>query len=127
MRRHLRFVRDESGQALIEFALVLPILITILFGIISFGIAYNHYLELTDATRVGARAAATQADQASACTTANAVVPATLSGAGVACTSTTVNGDPAVKVTGTFPFTISVYGLTLRSGNLTSIAVERVG
>jgi hypothetical protein len=41
--------------------------------------------------------------------------------------SATVNGDQAVRITATRPFTISVYGLTVRTGNLSSTATERVG
>ncbi len=41
-----------------EFALVLPILALLLFGVIQFGVAFNHYITLTDAVRAGARKAA---------------------------------------------------------------------
>ena len=41
-----------------EFALVLPILALLLFGVIQFGIVFNNYLTLTDAVRAGARKAA---------------------------------------------------------------------
>ncbi len=51
-------LRNEGGQAIVEFALVLPILMAILLGIIQFGIIFNNYITLTDATRAGARKAA---------------------------------------------------------------------
>ena len=41
-----------------EFALVLPILALLLFGVIQFGIVFNNYITLTDAVRAGARKAA---------------------------------------------------------------------
>ena len=44
---------------MVEFALVVPILCVVLFGILQFGALYNDYVTLTDATRVGARKAAT--------------------------------------------------------------------
>ena len=47
--------RDDSGQALVEFALVLPIFLLILFGIVEFARAWNIYEVLTDAAREGAR------------------------------------------------------------------------
>lgn len=50
---HLR--RTEKGQALVEMALVLPILLIIVFGIIEFGRIMNTYLILTNAAREGAR------------------------------------------------------------------------
>ena len=43
---------------MVEFVLVAPILLLLVFGIIQFGILFNHYLTLTDAVRAGARQAA---------------------------------------------------------------------
>lgn len=49
--------RDETGATAVEFALVLPILILLLFGIIQFSIAYNRLQGLHAAAREGARVA----------------------------------------------------------------------
>ena len=49
---------------MVEFALVVPILCVILFGVIQFGVLYNDYVTLTDATRVGARKAAVSRHEA---------------------------------------------------------------
>ena len=38
-----------------EFALVLPVLAMLLFAVIQFGIVFNNYVTLTDATRAGAQ------------------------------------------------------------------------
>jgi hypothetical protein len=46
----------EEGQSMVEFALVLPVLMIVLTGICSFGIALNQYMVLTNATNAGARA-----------------------------------------------------------------------
>jgi hypothetical protein len=43
----------ERGQAMVEFVIVLPILCMLLFGIVQFGITFNHYLTLTDSVRAG--------------------------------------------------------------------------
>ena len=51
-------MRTERGQTMVEFTLVLPVLLVVLFGIIQFGIAFNNYVALTDAVRAGARTAA---------------------------------------------------------------------
>ena len=48
----------DRGQTLVEFALVLPLLALLLFGVIQFGIVFNNYIDLTDAVRAGARKAA---------------------------------------------------------------------
>lgn len=57
--RHSRRLRagEERGATLVEFAIVLPVLMTLIFGIIEFGIVYNDYIGL----RQGARDAARQA------------------------------------------------------------------
>lgn len=48
----------EKGAAAIEFALVLPLLVLLIFGIVEFARAYNVYLSVTHAAREGARLAA---------------------------------------------------------------------
>jgi Flp pilus assembly protein TadG len=54
-----RASRDsESGQALIEFAFVFPILIVLLLSLMDFGIAVDHRDVLQGAVREGARSAA---------------------------------------------------------------------
>ncbi len=47
--------KDDRGAAAVEFALVLPILILIVFGIIEFGIAFAQQLSLNSGARQGAR------------------------------------------------------------------------
>ncbi|MGH9003198.1 MAG: TadE/TadG family type IV pilus assembly protein [Acidimicrobiia bacterium] len=46
---------SERGAALVEFALILPVLVVITFGMIGAGIAYNHKMDITYAAREGAR------------------------------------------------------------------------
>lgn len=50
-------VPEEGGQALLEFALVLPILLLLVLGIVSFGLYINADVTLQQAARIGARAA----------------------------------------------------------------------
>lgn len=52
-------MRAEEGANAVEFALVLPILIVLVFGIISGGMLYNQQLNITQAAREGARFGAT--------------------------------------------------------------------
>ena len=47
--------RRERGAAAVEFALVLPLLLTLLFGIIEFGWAYAQMLDVRHGAREGAR------------------------------------------------------------------------
>lgn len=45
----------ESGQALVEFALILPLFLMLIFGIIQFGIGLNYWLDLNRIANQGAR------------------------------------------------------------------------
>ena len=47
---------DGRGQSLVEFTLILPVFLLILFGMIEFGFVFSHDLTLEYATREGARA-----------------------------------------------------------------------
>lgn len=58
--RLARFRRDDRGAAAVEFALVLPILVVLVFGIVDFGRALFAYNYLTAAVREGGRFAAVQ-------------------------------------------------------------------
>lgn len=59
--------RGSRGQSLVEFALVFPIFILLLAGMIDFGLGLFQYMTLINATRDGARLAAT-ACTATSCT-----------------------------------------------------------
>lgn len=50
---------SERGQALIEFALILPVFLLILMGMLEFGSAYDHRTAMAYAVREGARVGAT--------------------------------------------------------------------
>jgi Flp pilus assembly protein TadG len=54
----LRLAKGERGTAVVEFALVAPLLFLIVFGIIEFGRILNAYNQLTQLAGQGARAAA---------------------------------------------------------------------
>jgi Flp pilus assembly protein TadG len=51
-------LRREDGQALVEFALVLPILLLVLLGIVDFSRATNYWDDATHLANLGARVAA---------------------------------------------------------------------
>jgi Flp pilus assembly protein TadG len=62
---HRRRATDrQSGAAAVELALVLPILLVLVFGIVDFGRAYNATISLTQAAREGARVRALGGDAA---------------------------------------------------------------
>lgn len=72
--------RARSGQALVEFAVALPVFVLLLFGMLEFGFAFNHHLTLEYATREGARTGAALANL----------------GGGTPCASSTVDADAEI-------------------------------
>ena len=50
---------SERGAALVEFALVLPLMMALILGLVTGGSAYNRKLSMTNAVREGSRFAAT--------------------------------------------------------------------
>jgi Flp pilus assembly protein TadG len=129
-------LRDDRGQTMVEFALVVPILCVVLFGVIQFGILFKNYVTLTDAARVGARKAAVSRHSATPAADAEAAVRKAASGmdkpcnggAGlcvtVAATAWQHGGD--VTVTATYPYDVSLLGQVVASGTLESKTTERV-
>ena len=56
--RLLHLLSREEGTALVEFALVLPVLLLLLLGVLDFGKAYNYWIDTTHlsaAVRAGRR------------------------------------------------------------------------
>lgn len=51
----MKYLRNERGQALVEFALILPILLILIMGIVQFGLVLNAYITIENASREGAR------------------------------------------------------------------------
>jgi Flp pilus assembly protein TadG len=122
--------RREKGQTLTEFALCLPILCLLLFGVIQFGIVFHHYVTLTDAVRAGGRQGAVSRDMPNP----TAVVVDRVrrsspsldqSKVGVAVSSSWVRGAD-VTVTATYPYTIDLLGIVVKSGTLSASTTERV-
>ena len=113
-----------------EFALVLPVLALILFAVIQFGIVFNNYVSLTDATRAGARKAAVSRQTSDPVGNAVAAVRASAkdlkqSDLNVTVTSTW-QPTADVSVAATYPYSISLLGMVVKSGRLTSTTTERV-
>jgi len=128
MKRRIR-TRDDNGQTMVEFILVLPVLLIVLFGIFQFGITFKNYISLTDAVRAGARTAAVSrnsanpaADTIARVKSASDLTPASVA---VTVTSTWVHGDDVV-VTGKYPYSISLFGVVVASGQLSTTTTERV-
>jgi len=115
-----------------EFALVLPILSLLLFGIIQFGLVFNNYLTMTDAVRAGARKGAVARHLSDPEGSATAAVRAAATDLRQSDLNVSVSANPGwtsgseVTVTANYPYRISLLGLVIQSGRMNSTTKERV-
>jgi Flp pilus assembly protein TadG len=127
-------LRSERGQALVEFAFVLPLLVVLLLGVIQVGMLLNNYINLTDAARVGARKAISV--RLGGVTPDDAAQAVRDSAGSLKQDQLTVTVDDPdwnapgseITVTATYPYTIDIplIGLTITSGTITATAKERL-
>jgi Flp pilus assembly protein TadG len=132
-RRHR--IRSDRGQTAVEFALIAPILLTLLLGIVQAGIAFHDYLAVTDAARAAARQAVearvsgvTSADVTKAAQDAASDLDKaklTVALANPTDPTFTTPGS-TLTVTVTYPYSINVLGLVVASGSLTSKMTGRL-
>ena len=123
-------LRGEGGQTAVEFAIVVPILLLVVFAVVQFGMVFNNNVTLTDAVRAGARVGTVSRlapDPTAAVVTRVRAAAVNLHAADldVSVASTWVHGGD-VTVTATYPYSISLLGLVVKSGRLHSTTIERV-
>jgi Flp pilus assembly protein TadG len=132
-RHTLTRFRGDRGQSMVEFAVVLPIIVMLFLAIWQLGVGFHNYLAITDAARVGARAAAVnRASSTGPCQAAKNAIQATVSTAQWSVISSRITCTPATPgATGTsytvsiaYPITINVF--FSRTGTLTASATERL-
>jgi len=51
----MKSLKNEKGQSLVEFAILLPVLLLLIMGILEFGLMLNSYLTINNSAREGAR------------------------------------------------------------------------
>ena len=51
----MKILRNEKGQSLVEFAILLPLLLLLIMGILEFSLMLNSYLTINNSAREGAR------------------------------------------------------------------------
>lgn len=144
-RARAALARSDEGGALVEIALTVPVLLGVLTGIITFGIAFSNQLTLTQAvgsagqylsqirtstTNPCADTFTALKNAAPGLTSANITMTVTMNG-----TATTANtcsgkqtqlvqGSP-VSVYATYPCSLSIYGVTFaNSCQLTAKVTE---
>jgi Flp pilus assembly protein TadG len=89
--------RDQSGAAMVEFALVVGLFVFVLYGLISFGMILTTKQRITNAAAEGARAAVGQTTAAAAVTAATTRITSALGPAG---TTYTIGPGAGVPTTG---------------------------
>jgi len=79
--------RSDDGASAVEFALVVPLLLLLLFGIISYGVMLSFRQTLSQAAAEGARAAAVTFVKADKQTAGYSAIQGALDSFGTTCTS----------------------------------------
>ena len=104
----------ERGAAVVEFALVAPLLLLMVMGIAEFGRAYHVQTTLSQAAREGVRVMALKNNSADAITATKAAAPAlTLTNVSVLPTSCAAGGVATVTVTYPLAFTTKLFGTSV--------------
>jgi len=135
-RQHSRRLGHERGQTAVEFALIAPILIALLLGVVQAGIAFHNYLSVTDAARAVARKAIlvrlTPLTQSQINQIADDASP-DLDASQLTATVTPDPSDPTfttagstISVTVTYPYHLSLFGIPVIDGTLTSTMKDRL-
>lgn len=106
--------RDDRGAAAVEFAIVLPLLVLFVFGMIDFGRLFFTQITVTQAAREGSRLAALNLPDVQSRTAAAAtgVSPTTVTVVHSCPSGSDQSTDAVVTVTYTFTFTTPLIGAT---------------
>ena len=131
----------ETGNALVEFAIVLPLLLFLTLGIMRAGILFNNWVMLTDSVRAGARVLAiSRAPGVNACTLAttalrnaaptlnpaNLTIASTFPGSASTCTNLIEGAD--ARITASYPCDLNIMGInfTPNGCTLNASTTERI-
>ena len=128
----MRGLRDERGASAVEFALLLPVLLLLVLGIVEFGRGFQVSGTLSAAAREGVRVMALQNDPAAARTAVRGAAPtldpaltnAQITVTPAACPTTTGATPVNVRVTVEYPmpFLTDFFGASV---DLTGTGVMR--
>jgi Flp pilus assembly protein TadG len=139
---HLR--NNCAGASAAEFALVLPVLLTMFFAVIKFGIVFNNNVEIISGARASARVFATSRGSATPWTDGQAAFQSSTPNAATATLAVQVNGAPCssdgacqtlltgasgqpISVSASLPCDLSIMGFDFAPGcQLQTHTVERV-
>jgi Flp pilus assembly protein TadG len=118
----------SRGAVAVEFALVAPLLLALVTGIVEFANAYNAQISVTQAAREAARTMAVKKDQTEAKAAAVAGAPGLNTGAFVYTFNPTTGCPPDATVKVTISYTsATLTGLFGSSVTLTGVGAMRCG
>lgn len=117
-------LRREHGQASVEFALVLPLVLLVLLGLLQVGVFILEKLQVTGAAREGAREAAVTADRDRIENAAERSAPGME--IRVEVTRGADRGDPAVVAVSAEPTRLPVMGSIVSNMKLESRATMSI-
>jgi Flp pilus assembly protein TadG len=127
--RRRPWLSDRKGQAAVELALILPVLVLLLLGMLQVGIVLQDYLQLQQAVEQGARAASLGAADATIQQTVDSAAPS------LSPSALTVTVSPAaaerqsgteITVQGSYGISISIPLLTPLIGGQLEISSQSV-
>lgn len=124
MRNLIQRLRGENGQALVELAFVIPLLLLFLFGIIDFGLALNEQNQDTNIANIAVREAAIVGTTTSenCVTTTGTTTEATLS-AWATCEAAAV-GAPAPTKVCVYDTATSTNGTSYSTGDPVEVEIQ---
>ncbi len=136
-----RYVRNRRGQAIVELALILPVFLLLVVGMMEFGLVMHDYITVAEAARAGARAAAVRKDNTTITAAIHNASPSIPSAdlqititpdalasrtAGSSVTVQVVYPVPVSVTSITNPWSGDVYDILPATFNVTGTAVMRV-
>jgi Flp pilus assembly protein TadG len=121
------FSRRDHGAALVEFAILLPILVLLIMGMVEFGRGYNAQITLTQASREGVRILAITKDASQAVTATENVAATSLDITQLTVTTTACNSGDPTSLTASYPFTYDIPLWETATITLSATGVMRCG
>jgi len=123
---------------MVEFVVILPVLLLVLIAIYQFGQVFVNYMDVTSAAREGARKAAVSRSTGT-CAAVDALAVSSAQSAASdlntsnltvtvarTCTNNAYVQGGDVTVTATYPYSVSIMGLVVSSGTLSSSTTMRI-
>ncbi|MFO6452935.1 MULTISPECIES: TadE/TadG family type IV pilus assembly protein [unclassified Aeromicrobium] len=100
----------ERGVAAVEFALIAPVLMAIVIGILEFGMAWNYRTQLNNATQIAARNYSIDRNWNTARANVTGMAPGATVTKSIDCTTTTVGQAVTVNTTIVRPTITGLFG-----------------